>query len=459
MKKNILILQGDRVDTASRILKDISDRKRGPNNITTKTLRQFTDDGYRLEEGARYDQIIIHAHGTYAEESNPDPQVQRQNHSIFVADGYPLLNTGSLVECCAKYSDKIFIESCFAGVVIRDIADIPNFLAVDVVAVGGSKHATMPNPAVIDLEREFLYEGASNLEQFVANNYPGTVGIRWANGDISKISTVKLQEDGVTLMRHRSRPNPDFRDSAKWWSREPDTVVEVGADNRQFKNVALSIALSRGKMDEVHYWQRSGADVNAPIYGFGHSLLYSAALDGDAKKMQRLFEIDGLDFELTPKVKSPLFIAATRKHEEVTSLLLSRLTSDQLKEHCEFIKNKFGGVEGARMAEFLLPKILEVKNEDAVEVLLSCLDCKSAQSALVATLEKDLQQAGEFLLPKVAAKFDEDSKAKNTHVEKAEFRKQKELFDKAVDGFQKKNWSVPQEVLDLKSASSLCMVS
>ena len=305
-----------------------------------------------------------------------------------------------MVECCAQYTDKIFIESCFAGVVIRDISAIPNFPAVEVVAVGGSKHTTMPNPAVIELEKEFLYVGAAGLGEFVENNYPGTVAIRLANGDISKISTIKLQEDGVTLMRHRSRPNSDFIDSSKWWRSEPDTIVEVGVDNQQFKNVALSIALSRGKMDEVHYWQRAGADVNAPIYGFQHSLLYSSAVDGNAKMMRRLFEVDGLDFELEPKIKNPLFVALIKKHEEVTDLLLSRLTPEQIKEHCEFIKNSSRGNGYEAIAEFLLPKISEVRNEGAVDVLCNFLDYKSAQSVLAAILEKDSQQVGEFYYQK-----------------------------------------------------------
>lgn len=111
------------------------------------------------------------------------------------------------------------------------------------------------------------------------------------------------------------------------------------------------------------------------------------------------------------------------------------------------------------MAVFLLPKISEVRNEDAVDALCSCLDYKSAQSVLAATLEKDSRQAGEFLLPKIAVKFDEAAKAQNTYVEKSELKKTKKLFDKVVDKFQQKNWSVPQEILDQKSASSFCVVS
>jgi hypothetical protein len=111
------------------------------------------------------------------------------------------------------------------------------------------------------------------------------------------------------------------------------------------------------------------------------------------------------------------------------------------------------------MAEFLLPKISEVRNEEAVDVLFSCLDCNSAKSVLAATLEKDSRQAGEFLLPKIAAKFDEAAKAQNTYVEKAELKKTKKLFDEVVDKFQEKNWSVPQEILDRKSTSAFCRVS
>ncbi len=332
MKKNILILYGDGVDIAPRILEDIRGGPRGFNNISDLTLKQFRDNNFRLEEGARHDQIIIYAHGTYAGKIDPEPQFHRQSHSILVTNDSPPLNTASLVEYCAKYTDKIFIESCFAGAVIRDIAAMPNFPAVDVVTVGGSKHITITNPAVNALEKEFLFEGAANLEKFVENNYPGTVGIRLKNGAISKISTVKLQEDGVTLMRHRSKPNSDFSDSTKWWRSEPDAVVEVGANNQQFKNVALSIAFIREKMNEVNYWQSLGADINAPIYGFSYSLLYCAAMDGETQMMQRLFEIDGLDFELVPNVKSPLFVAAIEKHEDVTSLL-EPLNNPQIPHH------------------------------------------------------------------------------------------------------------------------------
>jgi len=86
--------------------------------------------------------------------------------------------------------------------------------------------------------------------------------------------------------------------------------------------------------------------------------------------------------------------------------------------------------------------------EKTLDTLLEKLTPSEIQQNLDLILEKNLRQAGEFLLPKVAARISEKKlEFRNMNqVKKLEFRKWENDFSKTVRNFSDRNWSVEANI-------------
>ena len=86
--------------------------------------------------------------------------------------------------------------------------------------------------------------------------------------------------------------------------------------------------------------------------------------------------------------------------------------------------------------------------EKTIDNLLEKLTPSEIQQNLDLILERNLRQAGEFLLPKVAEIISEKKlELRNmSQVEKLEFRKWKNDFSKTVLDFSNKGWSVADNI-------------
>ncbi len=500
----ILLLYGFNVDSdvKIRILKNLDQSKAQP-HLELQTIEDFTRRS-STKSGDAFDMIIIDAHGNYREKD------QRRRHVVQIKkDGERL--TLDLVKSCAVYSKKIMLYSCHAGALSKDLQGTSDLGDVEIVTLGGSKHPTSRCRLYPELEQRFLEHGSDGLCEFGANICPDTFGVRRANGDIFKVSSIKVFERDQ-LRRCLFQIKQDGEGAEGWWNLREKIEVFPQALSQSFKDAALTIADYRRKTVDTDYWLSLGANTSseffmlndllrdagvgdATIFRSGTTDLYLIAKSGQTELLRRFLKIEGGEGR-NPNHDSflnPLLAAAKEGHADAVEVLLSELSASEVADSCKTLKNLTAGrqyrelksevrinldIDCVDTADFLLPRVVEKENLEAVttlvdfnsfivdrcnkgqptalmiaarkhneeisDLILSKLSPDEMCRNLVRLIKANKQVAAEFLLLKVLSKIAEEQK------EEASEEKDSNSITIILDAFKEKGWATyraPQDGL------------
>lgn len=293
----------------------------------------------------RYDQIIINAHGVF---SNDEEASTREHHRVQFNKS-DFIETCSVIKLCSPHTDKILLNSCFAGAVMKDLHENTEegLGTATLVALGGSKHSTITyNSPTILAAKLFLDEDSLSLESHLSLTFPDTVAIRYPNGDIFKLGAVKTPEnisitqkytgDGLHPSRHICSPRTLCVDeSQSWWKVNAVQRIDIANIPHDFKNAALGISCYKGHAKDAKYWLKMGADINCRLSSTGNTPLSLAVYRGHKDIVELLLEYPEISVDLpiyngaTPLLISMLMNVAV-ENIDIIYKLLAKLTPVEL---------------------------------------------------------------------------------------------------------------------------------
>ena len=376
MKTDILLVHYQDLALTSRLLDfDMS------HQLETKTVAEFYSG--ELSPDKKYEQITFFTHGTYLGREEDEEPTNRSVHQSLLdedSDGQVVAQTLSLLEKGAKNTDKIFIESCFCGAVLKDLKDEESLSNVEIVVSSGSKHQSISHKLHFGLEKEFLKNGTDNLFEYATINFPGTIGIKNKNGDIFKLSSIKAEQNDsgeIILKRHLSSPNPE--DSGKWWIRDKSITINPADLTQNVKDVALVEEVIKNHEGKARLWQQLGANVNSKVLEDPITLLLAATRSGYCKSIELLLKMNVIETPIEQSLSENIILNAAISHDKdpVLKLLISKLPPEHITESCrvlEKVSKEFSGRldhKIRRIAESLLPYAIEANNDNAATILLN----------------------------------------------------------------------------------------
>jgi|GEM_PF-4100771 len=430
-KPSKLLISGIRIDNSRRICESFSALPPFTFTLEVAKISQVA------ELGGKYDQVVINAHGTYEGESDLAKITDRRHHLV-LDDVGRIVDTAPLLKKCAEYSNKILVDSCFAGVLAKDL-DPEELRGTEIVFAGGSKHTTLLNPGILAVEKRFLFDGLNGLLDFAKTNHPGSLVVKDAEGNFTKISSVKVDED------NRIRRDFSILNHEKKWERDEGIFLDPGQLGQGFKDLAFAFAVKKNKMKDVQYWLENGADVSAKIFGDGLSLFFSAAVDGDLELLKRLWEIPEVKKD---EIEKMTLVAALKKDRATCGFLLSKLNEDQLRNLD--LREESVGLE----LSTLMICAARIDGEMARN-LIGKMRASQLQNSFNEIVSAEEHELSGSLIPMIDERFDELVKESGIYAEKEVIKKHKKSFGEDVKRCEKNGWNIPREY----RRPSACVVS